>query len=533
MKLILRTVFAILLVAACIAAAWIEGIRAGADKVLPGPMNRHRDAIAIAMTWTAYGDWHGYAAYKRIVQTLNDAGLSIHSDKVTHTGLRDYFEVMRAPKVLDAALARAASVENVEAGGLYFLNDEKGMSLFYALAFKLFGHQVASFFHTYMGLLSLAAFAFFAAFWRRQEALFVLVCVLLAEGAIIVVCQHLEPDVNAIHSGRFLAALSAIPALHLLLLMVYRERFSLAQFAAALVQTLLLIFVLNARGSAIWQLIPLVGLGAWRAFEWARRRFVVVGPARPIAGTGHGMWILALVVMGLIALRLHAAYAYHPRFYQPDGTVTHIFWHSLTTALHNNPKRTEKFGIDAGIPTWDDVVVHELFKRVIARRGEPLSAYLRNDGEWRLRTSDPSFDFVWPKYESVVRDLFLDAVASHPGYTLQSFLLYQTRDTVKTLARVIMDHVWRILSPIAAALLALGVLLFSKAPALPRETWGWIGVTLACSAMPTYASAVIPLRVTDLLLISLVVVYLAIGEFARGVLASRLGSVTHSRSSEA
>ena len=49
------------LIALVIAATLIEGMKAGADKVLPGPMRRHRDEIAIALTLVQYGKWLGYA----------------------------------------------------------------------------------------------------------------------------------------------------------------------------------------------------------------------------------------------------------------------------------------------------------------------------------------------------------------------------------------------------------------------------------------------------------------------------------------
>src|SRR5688572_11628168 len=92
-----RSWVAMTLVFMAVGMTWIQGLSVGADQVFPGPMNRHRDAVAIALTLTAYGEWHGYASFRKVVRALNDSGLSIQPEDVAQTGMKNYFEVMRSP----------------------------------------------------------------------------------------------------------------------------------------------------------------------------------------------------------------------------------------------------------------------------------------------------------------------------------------------------------------------------------------------------------------------------------------------------
>ena len=500
------------LVLFAIATTWVQGLRVGADQVFPGPMNRHRDAVAIALTLTAYGEWHGYASFRKVVRVLNDNGLSIHPEDVTHTGMKDYFEVMRSPAVVNAAIAKAASLSEPGSEGLYFLNDEKGSAVFYILAFWLFGTTVASFFYTYALLFTLSALAFLTSFFRRAEMLLLLLAVLFAHAVLVVACQDLQPDVNAIHSGRFLPLLSLIAVLHLVFLLVLQVRPTPWQVAGAIFQTALFLFVLNARGSALWQAMLMLAFCGWW-FLKASMPFIRGRMRAAEKRQRPTLWPAAVVIVGLLAHQVVVRVEYHPRFLSAKGTVNHVIWHSLTTALHNNPARTEVFGIDGGVPVWDDAVAYSLFKREISRRGETLAQYLIGDGDWRLRTSDPTFDYVWSRYDGIMRDQFLKAVSSHPFYALKSFTVYQTRDTIKAVYSVVRDNFPAIVQPAALFILFVGALVLGRTLEAVPVVWGVLAIAAPLAALPTYASAVVPLRITDLLFVMLSMLYFA---FAQG-----------------
>lgn len=404
----------------------VDGARAGWANWLPGPMSRHRDAVAVAITAIGYGKWQSYASYRVVIRSLAEHGLSLQEEDLARVGVPHYFDVMMDSKRLDAAIRAASTLAAPDAEGMYYSQEEKGMAIFYTIAFAIFGISSSSWYWLYISLYSLSILIACIAFRRRSEILLFF---------LTVACAHLlvagwlpklpQQDINVINGNRFLGIMGSVAVFHLIFLILEQERPTSVQITAAAIQTTIICLVVNARGSAAWLLIAvaLPWAGLWIVWVVRRTRsgFQVT---RPIS------WPIAVLALGLGILLTHQQIQKDPAFREGAEYSGHVFWHSLVTALHNNPLRTDRYSIPADYPSYDDQVSFFVFDREIVRRGETRAKYLIGDSDWVYRTTSPEFDFRWTVYDKVLRDIFWRTVRDDPGYAAYSFLVEQPRSVL-------------------------------------------------------------------------------------------------------
>ena len=240
----MRNLILAVLVLITTSLSWFIGVNIGADETLPGPMNRHRDSIATAISFIAYGEWNGGASLKNVVTSLNNSGLSIDPNNVAKWGYKNYSEIMRSPEALNRIFESAMNLNDPYSGGLYYQNDEKGMSYFYIFAFMIFGVKIASLFKAYFLIFAISVLFFTVAYIKNVKILLFLLTILSAHTVLIEICQLLEPDINAIHSGRFMPSLGLIPTMHIAILMGFQKKLNTYQFIILIGQALILAFVL-------------------------------------------------------------------------------------------------------------------------------------------------------------------------------------------------------------------------------------------------------------------------------------------------
>jgi hypothetical protein len=379
--------------------------------VLPGALARHRDAMAIAISMLRFGTG-GYASVAEITETLDREGMSYGHCKL---GL----QVFDNEALLNRALRTAAHVAVEDPGRLYFMDaHEKGLSLYYLLCFALFGIRIQSLFYGFVFIMAVSVLAFIGQFRARPSAMVGLLALCLSMVVSVRVIQVLEPDVNAIHSSRYLPLLNVIPVLHLLLAALYREPLRPLSVGLAAVQVCIIDLVLFSRSSGFWLIIAFaMVLGGGWLLGLARRRFANTAVEAP------RWWPAGCLAAGLALLSAHTTYGLHPHYYGDEGKSTRTSWHHFLVAAHYNAERTALFGVPANFPFYGDEVCYFLFEEELKRRGEPLESYLHPDADtWPLRTTDRRYDYCWNKYDTVVRDLFFRLLREQPLYVLTSVL---------------------------------------------------------------------------------------------------------------
>ena len=478
----------------------LEAVWAGWYCWLPGGLSRSRDAEAVAITAVAYGKWQGYASYRAVNRTLREHGLSVQQEDLARVGATHYFDVMTDPKLLDAALKAASTLDAPAAEGMYYSQDEKGAAAFYIIAFALFGIASASWYWLYMALYSLSVLAACVAFHRRSEVLFFLLAVVCTHELVAQLLPTIpRQDLNLIHASRFLGIMASVAMFHLMFLILQRKRPTTSEIAAAALQTGIICLTVNARTSAAWLLIAVMLLWAmlWLMWLFRRARTGLQAP-KPTS------WPMGVLALGLAGLLLHQQFGQDPAFHDSRAQGGHVFWHNIVTTLHNNPLHTGRYGIPAEFPVYDDQVSYLLFDREVARRGEERSKYLMGDSDWVYRTSSPDLDFRWVAYDRVLRDVFVRTVASDPWYAIYSFLAQQPRSAVTIVfgrdflrSRALLDR-----APFLA--LIFGVLLI--AANIPLRPATYVPVLAFASfgvVLPVLCAAVAELRVVEMFYILL------------------------------
>jgi hypothetical protein len=483
------------LIACVLAYTAFEGVRGGWYRWLPGSMSRHRDAVAVAITAIGYGEWRGYASYRKVNRILREHGLSVQKQDLITVGASHYFEVMTDPVRLSAALNAASRLDDPASDGMFYMQDEKGMAIFYLLAFALLGITSSSWFWCYLLIYSSSALVACAAFYRRGEVLFLILAAVCANAAVARLLTTLpRVDINIIDGNRFIGVMAILALFHLMLIAIYRVQPTLWQVAAAVFQTVIICLTVNARTSAVWLPISMLFLWILLWFVWLVWG-VKAGPCRrrPVS------WPVVVLGLGFAGLFLHQTFGLNPTFKDAQHQEGHVFWHNLVTALHNNPNRTPRYGIPAQFPVYDDQVSYTLFDRELTQRSAARQHYLTGDADWVYRTTSPDLDFRWNAYDSVLRDVFLRTVTADPWYAADSLFVQQPKSALTFVFGPEFFGSRSLFAVVPIVALLCGVLLAAPNVAAAAAQYALM-IFIACfgASLPVLSAAVVELRVVEL-----------------------------------
>jgi hypothetical protein len=488
------------LIVALLAYTASQGVGEGWYRWMPGPMSRHRDAVAVAITKVVYGQWHGYASYRAVNHSLYDHGMSVQPEIAARVGSPSYFDVISTPRLVDAALRAATKLPQPAAEGWYYSQDEKGMAVLYIIAFYLFGVSSSSLYWLYIIIYSLSIILACVIFRHRIDLLFFFVMLICAHDFIAKMIPAMpRGDVSVIYGNRFLGMLASVPGVFLMFLLLDRSRFRLGVFLVAGWQILVLFLAINARTTTEWLPISVIGLWSGLLIAWAfRRRQPNNDSIRPYA------WPVVMMILGLVACFTIEHLAEDPAFHDGREEGGHPFWENFITALHNNPMRTQRYGIPADISVNDDRITYFLFDQEIARRGEDRSKYTMTKPDWIYRSTSPDLTFHLAAYDAVLRSVFLRTAASDPLYALNSIFVQQPILAGKLMlsSHILRSGLW--FDGIPALAFAVGLAIAALTGGLPGRRHCLVLLAVTIGAMiPVMASAVVDLRLVELFYICL------------------------------
>jgi hypothetical protein len=319
---------------------------------------------------------------------------------------------------VDRAIARIAALDPATLDRSYRLLgvDDKGIVDFVALAFRVFGLQVAGIFWLYVVVLGLSC-GLFALAWFNRPVYLVALASLLATYVLVMPTLTFNAQVTSILALRVFPALSMVACLHGLLFIAQPSRSAL-QIVTLVLQMGLIIFVEHVRSTTAWQLatVALVAVG-FSAFRLQQRRGwrVVALTACP----------LALVLLGQVALDRYRAWAYPIEYQRGDQILTRGIWHNVFSGFALQPDLAERYGLKI-----DDV-------SIMRATGQ----YLQESGrgqEWlAMGGGSPHFTGLrWAAYDQAVRDMLVARCTATPGPCLAAVTLDKPRSLLGDLAWV-------------------------------------------------------------------------------------------------
>jgi hypothetical protein len=436
-------------------------------------------SMAIAISNIEFG-LKGNIGYRAVAKKLDD-GLIVKSpdtrtgDELTRLRLRQPDMVTRA--ILDAASMKRESFNPApmdEGGYVTSWAEDVGYSDFYNIAFRVFGYSAYSTHQLYILIISLSAALFVVAFWRDNipVALLTFSTAALFMATTSTIFTDFMPSIAA---NRFLSTLAIIPLLHIMCATIDLRRMSVTTATLAFLQTILMLFAIRARASAMWGVLAYEGVVVALLFlrppyygrivlRWCRPFFYLTlfrakaifakdifpGTVKLVRSTLTlpGILLVPLIVAGsLLANDVITRARLDPVYFTDDVMPHHFVWHPAFISLALHPKWHELKPYRELPDIASDELANAYYEIIMSREGLTGGSPVNN---WLSKSR---------KLDRVIRGAWISFVMHHPIYMVELIGFYKPRMALQfltLLARSIPTPVL-LLASVAAA---LGTALF-------------------------------------------------------------------------
>ncbi len=421
----------ILVAAALGLTAWIFQI--GVHKNLAGTLNgiewyRYMNSIAAALTKAKTGVG-GFVAHDLITVELLRGGLTDNERIASELGFPFPSNLANAA-LLESALQRAQALPIERVHPYHLGGDDVGLATFSRMAFATFGTHIKSLYYAYFLLLSVAIILFISRFYAQIPALIALV---LAVAALFVMtCSDLvnvershwpfvgEPG-SDLKDPRSFGTIAAIPALHLVMTWLRRDRLGAWDYAAIGGQAIILAFAFHVRTPVAWVVMALAA--CWLVLLWLRR--IGLGATLRTAldwRSTISIYPLAAFIAAIAGTGFAVTASLHPLYAEERAYAYHPVSPGLIYSLQFHPQWKEKYAASVN-DTYDDAMYTEIAKIHIARLpADARAQHLTKDG--------------WPTREAIARfsrDRFLEYLRADPVFVAETFFLYKPRTIARSI----------------------------------------------------------------------------------------------------
>jgi hypothetical protein len=406
-----RSRFFVLLTVAAVCGTLFASYRIGVDRGFPetigtGAWGRALFAFGAAIAQMRHGGY-GYAIPGAIETVLTYSGLTEDAKILANLGTK-FPDNLRNPALIDAAIDKAVRFDapiNPDQGVRGSGGDDLGLVDYARLSFGVFGYRLRSLYLAYFAIFAISASAFVYAFRSRPGLLAILVIICAAHVFLFSSSILDRHNLSAISDPRFLSVLSVIPCLHLACLLVTRSPATPVAITLALLQSIVLVFAIWIRATAIWTIMALsmLALGV-AATELLKRRLAL-----------RHMWSFGVLLAVWLVHAFWTSIALHPVYREKGEISHHVIWHGIFYQLQFNPQWRERYGAE-----YDNAVLDEL-PAVAARKyvtrhppADPDQVYLTEDRKY-LKVAAA---------ETYVRKAFFEFLASDPKFVLETYLIH-------------------------------------------------------------------------------------------------------------
>jgi hypothetical protein len=483
-------------------------------KMYDNPIYRWRESLAIALSRMQTPPLHGYLAYRSIRDYLNEHGLALVSGEA---------KTMPTPAQLHALvidgdrmnqLIQDASRVPIDPSlkPVVLTGNELGLVDFFYWSFRIFGLKISSLVLLYYSILLTSVALFFIAFRRSP---FCLLMLMLYLGAHYFAVSYSDfGQIQTIHNSRFFPVLSLLPAMHLVLLLLRRERPSMHNIVGAAVQTSILFFTVFCRNEAWWQVLAILACAPlalnfrslWHALPVPRRRWL---PA--VGSVAQDVWPTFVVFAGLVGYLAYNAYVPDRRFYREE-TKGHLFWHAIYTEMVGaDPELMIRYGY-GDEPHGDGLGYMTALHYLRGRNEAPQDFATVVDGVINIDVLKNSAEL-----DRIVRHAFFEVLAEHPWLALRSFFVGKLINQYQMFTHV--PILWLLpnyLPSFAIAFMAVILALIAGLKAPDREQ---LHRTVSALVLVAPCSLITTLMVPSVLIPDIIAFYVLLALFAIACLA--------------
>jgi hypothetical protein len=311
-----------------------------------------------------------------------------------------------------------------------WLADDRGLSDFAYIAFKLFGSNTIALFNLWF-LIFFSSCAIFLLNYRKYPLIIVAGTILISSisASIHLFTKHAElisvnyasniGSINVSESTMF-EFIAAIAALHICAsLLSERDRLSATTIGCIALQSILLGFLVHARSSLLWLVLAIAMVGFACA---ARMMFRGAGVFRILLRLAPLLFLFGAI----LGFRAYERSVAHPGYAEGIGSRT--VWHNMLMGMAYSPY----FSRSMNLPDLSDADVVEFVLRDMTARGDP-----RLDQTWTKRRILDSLGshnlFDWETYDRVARGIFWRTVFESPREALKLYFWHKPRKIIGSL----------------------------------------------------------------------------------------------------
>lgn len=410
-----------------VAYVFNRGLALGVDQGTTDRLRFH--AVPVALATLYHGFPHDYTSRTQLALTFQDKGPSI-----------------------DSKIEFVRSMKGVDPNGekYYWAADDRGMADYVIAAFKLFKPRETSLYKFYFLLLLTAVSAYIAAYYRSPTMLALAIFTVAGLGAFqpvlplvdgqaffALVKSDLRASPVGLFEPRILDILTMLSVLHIALFSVRTTRLTFVVVLALLVQIIIFFFCYHARSSLGWQLLAMFILAAVAVIRVipALRQF----PRLPIGTALIAFLPMITLLAGMGALSVYKHSAYDPRYFEDMGGRT--FWHNALMGLGSSSRNAwEIYKLKHGeykVGFDDRMIVEAVLHHVATEKKIALPPDWNS--KFILESLGGHQQFDWKTYEIYARDLYWDIWSKHKQRVLALYLFKKPVDSIKTVARTIVN----------------------------------------------------------------------------------------------
>jgi hypothetical protein len=240
---------------------WLSYSFGHARMMYDNPIYRWRESVAIALSRMHHPPATGYLAYGSIEKYLLEHGLALMDGEATpKPSWQEVKGLIYNPDRIEGLFREASNVVvDLSLPPVRIEGNELGLVDYYYWAFKLFGINLVSLWLLYFIILSISILMFVLTFRGYRFCMLMLLFYLI--GHIFMLGYAKYGGIQTVHNSRFFPVLALLPTMHLLLLIVLRERPTPAAVVMAAGQTFILCFIIYCRIQTTWQALMIVAAG--------------------------------------------------------------------------------------------------------------------------------------------------------------------------------------------------------------------------------------------------------------------------------
>jgi len=414
------------------------------------PFGDYLMAISIAISRLVYGI-KGLAGLEQVLEILKQI------PNVSLINLDSIASYENYQLMINEAIQRATLLDNINLNQIHAYVNDQAYLYYVILAFSLFGIKIQSLSYFWLLLIFVSVLSFLVTYRKKIPSLLLLWCLLVSITLVVISNPGVGNQLITVYNYRFLPILGLIPLLHIVLSINGQQK-SLINWVLILIQMLILVFVLLARGSAQWMLIP-IALSVIYSL-WSNRGKLRTDTNSPenISRTGtiaSRITPLILVLVIFLLARSTMAQFLHEEYDKELWARSHVVWHAAVVGMTTDPILMSRY-VCSDEPLTDQLMgfeqlqcdktprryprlVYGIFNQPSDMHGfQAAVRYLRKRGSDEQIGSEirkPGyFNIKWDRYDEIMRKVYFDMLRQNPIDSLYMYAIVKPLKYLKEAA---------------------------------------------------------------------------------------------------